>query len=321
MAKPRIFISSTFFDLKQIRNDLENFLKTIGYDPVLNERGSIPYGKDDKLEEYCYKEIRNIDILISIIGGRYGSKSMDSSYSVSNMELKTARDQGKQVYIFIEKHVEIEYETYLLNKGIDNFKYKYVDNTKVYEFIEEIKGMSLNNTISQFDSADDIVGFLKEQFAGLFQRLLQEQTRASEFKLIEKINSTSKTLDQLVNYLSEERKQSDSTINSILLINHPAFLQLQEILELEFPIIFTNFNELTKLLVYNHYKRIRSEDKTYYLFHYSQEFVKADETIYIHRDLFDNNHKIKIYSSANWESSYIIKLENSSSEDGDEMPF
>jgi hypothetical protein len=181
--------------------------------------------------------------------------------------------------------------------------------------------MSLNNTISQFDSADDIVGFLKEQFAGLFQRLLQEQTRASEFKLIEKINSTSKTLDQLVNYLSEERKQSDSTINSILLINHPAFLQLQEILELEFPIIFTNFNELTKLLVYNHYKRIRSEDKTYYLFHYSQEFVKADETIYIHRDLFDNNHKIKIYSSANWESSYIIKLENSSSEDGDEMPF
>jgi len=55
MAKPRIFISSTFFDLKQVRSDIDRFIKDLGYEPVLNELGSIPYGKNDKLEEYCYK--------------------------------------------------------------------------------------------------------------------------------------------------------------------------------------------------------------------------------------------------------------------------
>lgn len=67
MAKPRIFVSSTFYDLRQVRADLDRFIKDLGYEPVLNELGNIPYGKDDKLEEYCYKEISNVDILVSII--------------------------------------------------------------------------------------------------------------------------------------------------------------------------------------------------------------------------------------------------------------
>ena len=68
MARPKVFISSTFYDLKQIRNDLDVFIKDMGYDPVLNERGNIPYGSTEKLEDYCYKEIDQVDILVSIIG-------------------------------------------------------------------------------------------------------------------------------------------------------------------------------------------------------------------------------------------------------------
>ena len=67
MAKPRIFISSTFYDLKQIRSDLDNFIESLGYETIRNEDGEIPYGNNDALEEYCYKEIKNADILISII--------------------------------------------------------------------------------------------------------------------------------------------------------------------------------------------------------------------------------------------------------------
>ena len=37
MAKPRVFISSTFYDLKQIRADLDNFILGLGYDVVRNE--------------------------------------------------------------------------------------------------------------------------------------------------------------------------------------------------------------------------------------------------------------------------------------------
>jgi hypothetical protein len=99
MAKPRVFISSTFYDLRQIRIDLDRFIKEMGYEGVLNEFGDIPYGKDDKLEEYCYKEISNIDILVSIIGGRYGSESNNNYNSISQVELRTALELNKQVYI------------------------------------------------------------------------------------------------------------------------------------------------------------------------------------------------------------------------------
>lgn len=97
MAKPRIFISSTFYDLRQVRIDLDRFIKDLGYEPVLNELGNIPYGKDDKLEEYCYKEISNIDILVSLIGGRFGSESQHKDHSISQMEFRTAIELNKQV--------------------------------------------------------------------------------------------------------------------------------------------------------------------------------------------------------------------------------
>ncbi|WP_413716016.1 DUF4062 domain-containing protein [Sphingobium sp. B8D3B] len=79
MARPRVFVSSTYFDLKSVRADLEHFIRERGFDPVLHERGSIPYGNAEALERYCYKEIETCDILISIIGGRFGSQSDDSS--------------------------------------------------------------------------------------------------------------------------------------------------------------------------------------------------------------------------------------------------
>lgn len=95
MAKPRIFVSSTYYDLKHIRADVERFIREQGYDPVLNEKGHIPYGSAERLEEYCYKEIELCDILVSVIGGRFGSESKNEDYSVSNLELKTAIDKGR----------------------------------------------------------------------------------------------------------------------------------------------------------------------------------------------------------------------------------
>ena len=72
MAKPRVFISSTYYDLKYIRKDLEVFIDGMGYDSVLFESGDIPFQHELALDESCYQEIQNCHMLILIIGGRYG---------------------------------------------------------------------------------------------------------------------------------------------------------------------------------------------------------------------------------------------------------
>lgn len=71
--KPRIFISSTFYDLKYIREDLANFVRSYGYEAVLFEDGDIGYTPGKTLDSSCYESMRNSDMVILIIGGEYGS--------------------------------------------------------------------------------------------------------------------------------------------------------------------------------------------------------------------------------------------------------
>ena len=70
MARPRVFVSSTYYDLRLIRLDIERFLNELSYDPILFERGHIPYGKDAPMEDYCYREISNCDIVVAMFGGK-----------------------------------------------------------------------------------------------------------------------------------------------------------------------------------------------------------------------------------------------------------
>ena len=56
MAKPRVFISSTFYDLRQIRVELDKFIEGLGYEPVRNEEGDSPFlGKEKSLN---FKEVQ-----------------------------------------------------------------------------------------------------------------------------------------------------------------------------------------------------------------------------------------------------------------------
>jgi hypothetical protein len=256
MGKPRIFISSTYYDLKQIRSNLENFIKNMGYDPVLHERGAIPYGKEFSLEEYCYKEIQYSDIFISIIGGRYGSESNEKPYSISQNELKTAFKLDKQVYIFIEKNVMAEYNTYLKNKDKKDIEFHYVNNKKIYEFINEVYHLSLNNQIYPFESSDDIIDYLKYQWAGLFQRLLQEENQKNEIRIVEKLSETTDSLDKMLNYLKSTNSEKSEIIQNILSSKHPVFQQIKELLQVNYRIYFESFNELSAILKVNRWQPV-----------------------------------------------------------------
>jgi hypothetical protein len=223
MARPRVFISSTFYDLKQIRADLEFFVRELGYDAALSERGAVPYGASAAPAEYAYKEVELSDILVAVVGGRYGSSSSTEPYSVSQKELKTALDMAKQVFIFVEGAVWNEYSTYKINKDVEGIRYRFVDNVMVFRFLEELEALPTGNPISTFDTARDITEYLRAQWSGLFQRFLQEQSTLREYRLLQNIQSTATTLDQLVKFLTDERRNRDDAIKDILLLNHPAF--------------------------------------------------------------------------------------------------
>ncbi|EJG1861460.1 DUF4062 domain-containing protein [Vibrio alfacsensis] len=309
MAKPRVFVSSTYYDLKHVRTDIERFIYEQGYEPVLNERGHIAYGSREKLEEYCYKEINQCDILVSIIGGRYGSES-NEDHSISNRELLEAARLGKQVYIFIESAVATEFRTYQANKSIDGIVYQAVDNPKVYRFIEEVYNMPKNNTLHTFSGAADITRYLKEQWAGLFQRLLNDESKKKEINLIHQLTETSETLNQLVTFLVEEKTDHQTAINHILTINHPIFREIERKASVPFRVFFETLGELVSLFESLGFKNIPKGD-----FEakdgYASWVLKDGETIIrIAKEAFDLKHENGDGSSVSFESRLKILTES-----------
>lgn len=319
MAKPRIFISSTFYDLKHVRADLDRFIRELGYEPVLNEHGDIPYGKENRLEDYCYKEISNVDILVSIIGGRYGSESNLEKHSISQMELKTALDLKKQVYIFIEKGIFHETQFFKANKGNEGVKFPLADNIKIHQFIEQVEALPNNNIIQSFDSSFDIIHYLRSQWAGLFQQFLAEQTRVNELNAIKGIERTAKTLDQLVNYLTEEKRDSNNVINEILLSNHPAMEQVKQLLAIPFRVFFTTLEELDELLKSKNFRQVpNKKDKS----DFEWELTHSN-TVYsfmVSKDIFNSDLRLKVYTKEEWDVNNIRMSQENIIED-DDLPF
>jgi len=185
MAKPRVFVSSTYYDLKHIRNNLESFISQLGYESVLFESGDIPFFHSQPLDESCYSEINNCHILVLIIGGRYGSATsedkakdeIDKLYrSITKKEYETARQKDIPIYIFVEKQVMSEFETYKGNKNNNSIIYAHVDSVGVFHLLEEILSQGRNNLTKEFEKFDEIATWLTDQWAGLFADFLSKKS-------------------------------------------------------------------------------------------------------------------------------------------------
>ena len=87
MATPRVFISSTYYDLKHVRNDISDFIRSLGYNPVMHDKGGVAYIQTDTIENSCYSELSTCDIVICIIGNHFASQYANSAFSITMEEL------------------------------------------------------------------------------------------------------------------------------------------------------------------------------------------------------------------------------------------
>jgi hypothetical protein len=233
MAKPRVFISSTYYDLKYIRKSVEQFVESLGYEAIVFESGDVPFSHDLPLDEACYREIGLCHVLVLIIGGRYGSGSsegsrpkseyeIDKQYelynSVTKREYETARQQDLPIYIFVEKGVLAEYETYRKNRN-GKVRYAHVDSVNIFRLLDDIFAQSRNNLVREFSNADDITSWLRDQWSGLLAHFIsQRRDEASVGQIKAQIESLSSVVGALKAY-SEQIVRSVAKDDSERIIN------------------------------------------------------------------------------------------------------
>jgi hypothetical protein len=233
MARPRVFISSTFYDLRHIRSSLEAFIERLGYEAVMSEKGRIAYDPDIPLDESCYRESSAADIFVLIIGGRYGSAASEKKLedkpefynryeSITEKEYQAAISKDIPVYILVDRSVLSEYETYKKNKDNTTIEYVHVDSVNIFNLLENILSKVRNNPVHQFDNHNEIEEWLREQWAGLFRELINRRSDQKQLaclsKGIEKLSvinsSLQRYMESVISSVSTSPQVADKLIKS-----------------------------------------------------------------------------------------------------------
>ena len=206
MAETRVFISSTCYDLSLLRSQLRIFIKNMGYEPIMSDYEDILYDPRIHTHTSCVDEVQNCDILVLIIGSRFGGKASPEALnrinfdvlnnetlsvdvlkekeclSVTQLEVLKAIENAIPVYTFIDKRVWHDHALYEKNKasGIaDQIVFPSIEKQEtakyIFNFINFVRLRTRGNNIFTFEKGQDIEDTLKKQWSGYFQRLLQEQ--------------------------------------------------------------------------------------------------------------------------------------------------
>lgn len=204
MPSPKIFLSSTCYDLGVVREQLRSFFLRQGYDPILSEYSDVLYDPRTHTHTSCIQEVPNADIVVVLIGSRFGGKvipealnSVDmenlvkSSFdvtilqdpeklSITQLEVLKAIDATVPVFAFVEEKVMHDHFVYQKNKDLaEKIKFPSIEKPEsaryIFEFITFLQHRNKGNSVISFGKIDDIEQHLLKQWGSLFQRLLREQ--------------------------------------------------------------------------------------------------------------------------------------------------
>ena len=157
-SKPSVFVSSTCYDLRQVREDIRLFLEAIGYEPFLSEFDFFPVDPEKSVVENCFNVIdKHADLFVLLVGGRYGSLS-EKGKSVTNLEFLRAKAKDVSTYAFVQKAILEILPVWESNPNGDFSAV--VDSPKLFEFVRELIG-SGKQWIFPFETAQDVTDTLK----------------------------------------------------------------------------------------------------------------------------------------------------------------
>ncbi|MFA5596216.1 MAG: DUF4062 domain-containing protein [Pusillimonas sp.] len=184
--KTKVFVSSTIFDLIDIRSEVFQTLTEMGFTPIMSEiwESSFKIPEFENSIEACLQNIKISDVAIFILSQRYGPSLKNAGFSdvsATELEYDEAVKNKKPIFFYIRDKLEADYTIWKRNQESQSMNLAWIkkEDFKIFLFLEKHRKLhQLNeksNWISIFRNSIEIKEMLK--------RDLGSSARKSNFKL------------------------------------------------------------------------------------------------------------------------------------------
>ena len=167
----KIFISSTIYDLLDIRAELQDLITSLGMQVSMSDVADSDFQivpKEHSIEN-CLINVRNSDFVIFILDRRYGPKLGSLGYndiSATHLEYLEAVNNKKEMLFFVRDRCEADLIVWKKNKN-KGMKPGWVDEKQsidLFNFLEEVKRNSSGfNWVIEFKNAIDLKRVAQKQ--------------------------------------------------------------------------------------------------------------------------------------------------------------
>lgn len=150
----RVFVSSTVYDLVDIRAEVAEELRALGISPVMSDDKlsdfDIPH--DANSIETCLINVDSCDHVIVILDQRYGPSLKSAGFddvSATHLEYRRAVKAEKPIHFYIRDRLEAEYKIW---KGNDAARLSWVkpNDTALFKLMEEHRALRSTNKRSNW---------------------------------------------------------------------------------------------------------------------------------------------------------------------------
>lgn len=143
----RVFVSSTCFDLIDLRAELEAYLNELGVIPVLSDRlhSEFDVAPNQHSIENCLINVRKCDTVLVVLSRRFGSDLTAYGYpgkTATELEYEDARAQGIPTRVYVRDRLAADHAVWKEWRrqgglGVPPLKWVSKGDTKLLEFIEQ----------------------------------------------------------------------------------------------------------------------------------------------------------------------------------------
>lgn len=175
-----IFISSTCYDLLDLRSELDQHLSGQGLRVLRSDGLDFEVEPDKNSIETCLCRVREADHFVCILSQRYGPSLKKAGYddvSATELECRVAREAQKHVHFFVRDRLSADFAIWKKSGQSEDFRPAYAnekDATRLFAFIEAHSALGKDsestNWMSDFRTVVDLKEALDVRFDAPIRR-------------------------------------------------------------------------------------------------------------------------------------------------------